>query len=86
MSESIQVRDEFDADGETSLIEFLNLSGRERGRVLPGIFMSREGERVFDVELQLIDPEPSERRNEFQEFGLSWHPVARDVEHEAAHG
>ena len=85
VTEGIQVRDEFDAERFARVVELADLRRRQRGGVLPGVFMSPEGEGVFDVELELVDAQATQRADEREEFGLRGHPRARDIEHEAAH-
>ena len=86
MPEGVEVRDELDADRRARIVELTDLRGRQRRSILPDVFVPREGERVFDVELQLVDAQAAERANEGEELSLRGHARARNVEHEAAYG
>ncbi len=86
VAESIEVRDQFDAERGAGVVELADLRRRQRGGVLPRVLVSAEGEGVFDVELELVDAQATQRADEREELGLRRHPRARDIEHEAAHG
>ena len=86
VAEGVEVRDEFDADLRARVVELADLRRRQRGGVFPSVFMSAEGEGVFDIELELVDAQPAQRADEREEFRLRRHARARDIEHEAAHG
>ena len=76
VTEGVEVRDEFDADLRAGVIKFSDLRRRQRRRVLPGVFVSAEGEGVFDVELELVDAHPAQRADEREEFRLRRHARA----------
>ena len=84
--EGVEVRHEFDAERGAGVVELADLRRRQRRGVLPRVLVSAEGEGVFDVELELVDAQATQRADEREEFGLRGHPRARDIEHEAAHG
>ena len=86
VAEGVQVRHELDAGRGASVVEFADLRGRQRRGVLPGVLVAAEGERMLDVELELVDAQAPEGADEGEEFGLRRHAGARDIEHEAAHG
>ena len=84
MTEGVEVRHELDADRCARLVEFTNFSGRQRRSVFPGVFMSAEGEGVFDVKLQLVRTQSTQCADEVEQLGLRRHARAGAVDHEAA--
>ena len=54
VAEGVQVGDELDAAGGARVVQFPHLLRRERGGVAPRVLVSREGERVLHVELELV--------------------------------
>ena len=66
MTEGVEVRDELDADRCARIVEFTDFGGRQRRGVFLGIFVSAEGEGVFDVKLELIDAQSAECAHEVE--------------------
>ena len=84
VAEGVEVRDELDTDRCARVVEFTNFGGRQRRSVFPSVFMSAEGEGVFDVKLQLVRTQSTQCADEVEQLGLRRHARAGAVDHEAA--
>ncbi len=84
MAEGILIGHEINAEFTTARIEPANFRAGQSAPALPNGFVTAIGERMFSVELQLVDFEIGEMLSKIEQRFQFRHASARDVEHHAA--
>ena len=86
VAEAVLVRDQLDAVRLAQRVEPAQVVRRERRRVAPDDLVAAIGEGVLDVELEVVEAQPRQQRDEALERRARRHAIAAHVEHQAAHG